>query len=109
RLGLEQATDEVVAQYKAQRFSAGEPIADLCCGVGGDLVALAQRGPVAGVDANPAVALLAEANCRALAHASSVRVLADRAETCDLPDIAAWHIDPDRRATGRRTTHVAAY
>ena len=48
-LGLEQATDEVIARHKAQRFaerlgSGRGPVADLCCGIGGDLMALAGAG-----------------------------------------------------------------
>ncbi len=64
---LEQATDEVVAAYKAGRFPPGRLMVDFCCGIGGDLLALASRGPVLGVDRDPVLALLAGAN---LAHAS---------------------------------------
>ena len=42
RLGLEQATDLWVAAYKARRFAGRSPVADLCCGIGGDLLALAR-------------------------------------------------------------------
>lgn len=103
--GLEQATDEHLAQYKAARFPAQAPVLDLCCGIGGDLVALAGRGPVAGVDLDPASLILAEANlriCGSLPPAGSTRI-ADAAEV-DVSKAAAWHCDPDRRITGRRTT-----
>ena len=62
--GLEQATDEWLAAYKAKKFADGDGgvLADLCCGIGGDLVALAGRGPVVGVDRDPVAALFAEAN-----------------------------------------------
>ena len=43
--GLEQATDQFVAAYKASRFSPAVPVADLCCGIGGDLMALAGARP----------------------------------------------------------------
>jgi hypothetical protein len=66
RVGLEQATDERIAAYKAGRFPAAAPVADLCCGIGGDLAALAARGPALGVDRDGAAALFASANCRAL-------------------------------------------
>lgn len=109
RVGLEQSTDEVVARYKAGRFPDGVPLADLCCGIGGDLMALAERGPVVGVDANPAVALLAEANCRHLVSMTAVAVQTNDVEHFELAGIEAWHIDPDRRPKGRRTTRVEAY
>ena len=68
---LEQATDERIAAYKAARFPAGQPVADLCCGLGGDLVALAGRAVTAGVDRDPVALLYAEANCRASGVAGS--------------------------------------
>src|SRR4051812_17310987 len=59
RMGLEQATDEWVARYKASRFTqraAGFTPAvfvDLCCGIGGDLQALAANSPAIGIDQDP--------------------------------------------------------
>ena len=44
RQGLEQATDEQLAAYKASRFVVGEAVVDLCCGIGGDLISLGRRG-----------------------------------------------------------------
>jgi hypothetical protein len=72
-------------------------------------LALAGRGPALGVDRDPVAALLAEANLRALGHltprtAAAVRV-ADVGEV-EIADFAAWHIDPDRRFGGHRTTRV---
>jgi SAM-dependent methyltransferase len=110
---LEQATDEGLAEYQATRFSRGKPVADLCCGVGGDLLALARRGSATGVDRDPILALLAEANCRAVldsrdgeVNGHSSRVLAQDVASIDLGAFSAWHIDPDRRPGGRRTTRV---
>ena len=42
--GLQQATDDVLARYKAHRFGS-LAVVDLCCGIGGDFLALAERGP----------------------------------------------------------------
>ena len=108
RVGLEQATDQYVAAYKASRFITDEPLADLCCGIGGDLVALAERGPVTGLDRNPVIALLAEENIRALGSGGSNRASRE-VQTGDVAEVsiaglAAWHVDPDRRPSGRRTT-----
>ena len=103
-LGLEQATDQWVAAHKAQRFSsAGELLWDLCCGIGGDLQALAHQGRAIGVDRNRVVALLAKANCPVPTEV----VVGD---VDQLPaNITIWHIDPDRRPAGRRTTRVELY
>jgi hypothetical protein len=111
---LEQTTDEIVARYKADRFPRGTRIFDLCCGLGGDLVALARRGPVVGADRDPLAALLAEANGRVLRDESvgeggspwPSEVRTSDVEQLDVADCGAWHIDPDRRPRGRRTTRV---
>ncbi|HEV3025297.1 MAG TPA: class I SAM-dependent methyltransferase [Pirellulales bacterium] len=108
-LGLAQATDEWVAAYKASRFSCG-PLLDLCCGIGGDLLALASRGVVTGIDRDPVAVLLAESNLRTVVdddrRPDSAGARLGDAAHAPLAGVAAWHIDPDRRPTGRRTTDV---
>ncbi|HEY5313840.1 MAG TPA: hypothetical protein VIK18_15030 [Pirellulales bacterium] len=109
-LALEQATDEVLAGYKAERFGPAGPVADLCCGIGGDLLGLASGRAVLGIDRNPVAAVLAAANLRRAqpdAHTSGVAV-AD-VLSIDLGSAAPWHIDPDRRPRGRRTTRVSLH
>ncbi len=123
RVGLEQATDEWAARHKATRFTAqragaspppavapanAPAIADLCCGIGGDLHALSQDNVVVGVDRDPVAAHFAELNNLHLAAADHVRFVAARVEDFELNGVTAWHIDPDRRATGRRTTSLDA-
>ena len=109
-LGLQQATDQFVAAYKAARFPQGPPLADLCCGIGGDLLGLARRGPVLGIDRDPAAALLAEANARALGlsagEGGGAEVRSGDVADVAISEFAAWHLDPDRRPKGRRTTMV---
>jgi hypothetical protein len=110
RKGLEQATDEFIAHYKAGRFARGERVADLCCGIGGDLIGLARRGPVEGVELDAAAALFARANLNvsdADLSVSSIDVL--NATAFDLDRVGGWHCDPDRRAEGRRTTRIETY
>jgi hypothetical protein len=105
---LQQATSYNVASYKASRFAGPGRVADLCCGIGGDLLALAERCSVLGVDRDPVAALLADANCLALAR---TRAEVARGDASEFPvgDFAAWHIDPDRRSAGRRTTRPEFY
>ncbi len=110
-VGLEQATDERVAAYKAGRFPQGQAIFDLCCGIGGDLLALTGSGPVVGVERNEVTALVAEANLHALAPEVSWRRDA-KVLVADVQNhawTAPWHLDPDRRPAGRRTTRVALH
>ena len=110
---LEQATDIHVARYKARRFPAGQRVADLCCGIGGDSIALAERGPITAVDSDEANVLLAEANIRNLLHQeetdSGHAFLAGDVTHFNVGTCGAWHLDPDRRASGRRTTRIESY
>ncbi len=106
RVLLEQATDAWIARYKAQRFAAAgaSAIGDFCCGVGGDLLALAECGSATGWDLSDTACLLARTNLRGRAaiHCGNV-------EQCTPESGEAWHLDPDRRAAGRRTSAVDAY
>ncbi len=103
---LEQSTDEQIASHKASRFPLDQPLADLCCGIGGDTLAMLKRGPCLAVDRDPVATLLVEANCRALnagdltCHVADVRSLVEGLEC------AAWHIDPDRRVATQRTSQA---
>ena len=109
RLGLEQASGQVVAGYKAQRFAAAASVADLCCGIGGDLLSLAvpvghvpAGRQVVGIDRDPIAVSLAQANVAVLGRGASVE--AGDARQVDVSQFDLWHIDPDRRTLGRRTT-----
>lgn len=122
RLALEQATDQWVAAYKASRFPAGEPVADLCCGIGGDLLALAIHGAVWAIDRNRANIVLAQANLQAVLGDDTTPELGETAfchkdyqvrfDAIDVEKMAgvggltAWHIDPGRRPAGKRTTKL---
>ncbi|MCC7475093.1 MAG: hypothetical protein IT425_06830 [Pirellulales bacterium] len=163
RKGLEQATDEWVARYKASRIArvldeaAVEPdvvgcptcpppsgakqdftsgrevgaasraarsekvdakletpclarlvgstfplrVVDFCCGIGGDLLALAQimHGSVfvRGVDRDPVASHFASINSGVPVHSFDVADF-------DFDRDTAWHLDPDRRPAGPRTT-----
>ncbi len=105
--GLEQATDEVLARYKASRFPHKELVSDLCCGIGGDLLALAGRGDTRGIDNDPIVARLAAANVDALApNTSKSEVVCQSVVEVANAFAGPWHIDPDRRDGDRRSTHI---
>ncbi|MBI2479585.1 MAG: class I SAM-dependent methyltransferase [Planctomycetia bacterium] len=103
---LEQSTDEQIARHKARRFPSDQPIADLCCGIGGDLLALLRRGPCVAVDRDPIATLLADANCRALDARNLTCEVADVRSLVEQLHCAAWHIDPDRRVAAQRTSQA---
>ena len=102
RQGLEQATSESVARHKAKRFSG--KVWDLCCGIGGDAIALAERCEVLAVDLNPALCLRTEWNAEVYGVKSHLTTRCADVEQIfqssdELPKQV--HIDPDRRASGR--------
>jgi hypothetical protein len=105
---LEQATDEQIADYKATRYPDQGNLGDLCCGLGGDLISLGRRSAAQGVDSDQVAAILAAANCAALGlESTSVRL--DNAAHVSLADFAAWHLDPDRRPEGQRSTQLTLH
>lgn len=103
-LGLQQATDQRIARYKAECLPENLPVADLCCGIGGDLIAMSRKSDAVGVDRDPIAALFAETNLRAHRSDRNDRVRCEDVDALSLSEFQAWHIDPDRRPSGHRTT-----
>lgn len=103
RDGVEQASGEAVARHRASRLATGDLVADLCCGIGGDLVALGAHGPVLGVDRDPVHAGMARHNAAVYAVADRVRVEVGDVRTTDLGPASTVFVDPARRSEhGRR-------
>ncbi|MGI9427947.1 MAG: THUMP-like domain-containing protein [Bythopirellula sp.] len=105
-VALQQATDLWTARYKAGRVSSQQPVVDYCCGIGGDLLAFAERAPTTGWDRAPEIAHLANANLRVTQRAAQGNVLVGdaQAETPSAGEV--WHLDPDRRSEGQRSTQL---
>jgi hypothetical protein len=102
--GLQMATDERIAAYKSQRFEKFERVADLCCGIGGDLIWLGQlvgQGGLRGFDRDPLAVLYANANL-AIYKLPPLARLQSTAEV-DWSEYDAIHIDPQRRAKKKTT------
>lgn len=103
REALEQATSFPVARHRARRFAPFGRVADLCCGIGGDALALAAVGlHVDAIDSDPLRAAMAEATAAALGLTDRVRVHVGDALAVPLPEASAAFADPARRADGRR-------
>lgn len=97
--GLEQATAELVARHKAKRFEG--PVWDYCCGIGGDSLALAERGEVHSVDLDPAMCLRTEWNAEVYGVRERVHTLVADVSQLGHRD-GLLHIDPDRRPGGQQ-------
>jgi SAM-dependent methyltransferase len=108
--GLEQASRLRVARHRAARIELASPgsVLDVGCGIGGDLIALADRGlTVAGVDLDEVRVAVATANLRALDLPGAV-VRAD-GTTMDLSGFGVVFADPARRTTSGRVFSVDDY
>ncbi|WP_020135758.1 class I SAM-dependent methyltransferase [Streptomyces sp. 351MFTsu5.1] len=102
--GVEQSTRASVAAYRAERFRAMgvTSVADLCCGIGGDAVALARAGiRVLAVDRDPLTAAAARANADALGLADLIEVREADVTEVDTAAYDAVFVDPARRSTKR--------
>lgn len=102
---LEQSTPRPVAEHRAARFAGPDPVLDLGCSVGGDLVPLAAVAPVVGVDLDLARLLLAQENLRRSGEEASVV----QADVTTLEPRGLVFADPARRGTGRRRFDPAAW
>lgn len=102
--GLSQSSSEAIARYKATRFDV-HPVADLCCGIGGDLIAASLRGTARGVDKDPVAAFCAAYNLRVYG-CDSTDVLCDDVEKFELDSNEFVHLDPDRRLAHGRTVDL---
>jgi hypothetical protein len=100
---LQQATTRTVAELKSQWFPDA-PVIDICCGIGGDAMALARHREVTLIDQDPVVLAAAVANVIQVGGKIASATCGD-AQAVSLRH-QCWHIDPDRRPTGRRTTQV---
>ncbi|MFF5211740.1 methyltransferase domain-containing protein [Streptosporangium sp. NPDC000396] len=108
--GLEQATRREVADHRARRIGPGSRIADVCCGIGGDLLALARAEcTVEAVDADPLTAAIAQANADALGFGDRVSVRVADATTIDPAAFDVLFADPARRTARGRTFDPMAY
>ena len=109
--GLQQATSELVAKHKATRFRAAPLVVDLCSGIGGDAIALAERSDVIAVDADHAMGRRLNWNARVYERSTRVLSVSSRAEQFGLPAQSHVHIDPDRRASDgdHRAREIADY
>lgn len=107
---VQQASDRATAAYKARRYPASASIYDVCCGVGGDSLALRQYGAVVAVDSDPAMAAMVAANLAQRPAPHPAAVVCTAAERLTLAGTANYlHIDPDRRPGEQRTIQVEHY
>jgi RNA cap guanine-N2 methyltransferase len=103
RDGLEQASGEQAAAHTARRFAGLTLAADLCCGIGGDLTALATATrQVLAVDADFDNLQFATRNAAVYGSFGAVSAVCGDVRDLRLAGVPAAFIDPARRASGHR-------
>ncbi|MFJ5969779.1 methyltransferase domain-containing protein [Streptomyces sp. NPDC093060] len=110
--GVEQSTRASVAAYRAGRMRelGVTSVADLCCGIGGDAIALARAGiRVLAVDRDPRTAATARANAEALGLAGLIEVREADVTEVDTAGYDAVFVDPARRGGRGRIFDPEAY
>jgi len=110
--GVEQATRTSVATYRARRLHGlgVRSVADLCCGVGGDAIALARAGiRVLAVDRDPLTCAVARANAEALELDGLIEVREADVTDVDTAAYDAVFVDPARRGGRGRIFDPEAY
>ncbi|MBX3095588.1 MAG: class I SAM-dependent methyltransferase [Fimbriimonadaceae bacterium] len=94
RDGLAMATSEARARYHASLVPEGEPVLDLACGLGLDLIAYARRGPATGYELDAHRAALARQNLAV--HRQEADVVIGDGRDADWSDRFIY-LDPMRR------------
>ncbi|MGH3883933.1 MAG: class I SAM-dependent methyltransferase [Pseudonocardiaceae bacterium] len=102
RPGLEQASAEVVSRYRAPRYAGLGRLADLCSGIGGDLISIAAQGETLAVDLDEVHLRMAVLNAQVYGVAAGVRAVRADVRSVDLAGIDGVFVDPARRSGGRR-------
>ena len=113
------ATDKLLQQASSARLAGdvgrelarragGRSVIDLCCGLGADAVGLALAGmDVIGVDIAPEAIMCATHNAERLGVSGRCEFVQADATCFEIPEGATVHVDPDRRASGRRAVALA--
>ncbi|EFL23987.1 conserved hypothetical protein [Streptomyces himastatinicus ATCC 53653] len=110
--GVEQSTRTSVAAYRADRLAGFgvRSVADLCCGIGGDAIAMARAGlSVLAVDRDPLTCAVARANADALGLSQLIEVRCADVTGIDTSSYDAVFVDPARRGGRGRVFDPEAY
>lgn len=106
REGLEMTAHEKVAAFHASLFEPGTAVTDGTCGIGGDLVALAARGPASGFDLSQAALECAAWNLKV--HGQMATLNQGSVMEADWTGRNLW-LDPARRSGSGRTLNPDSF
>jgi hypothetical protein len=98
RAGYEQSSAEPIARYRAARLGPAGRVADLCCGIGGDLLALAAGREALAVDRDDVHTRLALHNAGVYGQTENVSAVVADVRDIPLDGLDAVFVDPARRS-----------
>ncbi|MFN3188942.1 MAG: THUMP-like domain-containing protein [Aureliella sp.] len=102
---LSQASDWSTAVFKSKLVPIGASVIDGCCGAGVDLAAFGLIGGATGIEQDPLLCRIAEHNAAAIESSVACHQGDVLQEVTSPGNENTWlHVDPDRRATGRKST-----
>lgn len=108
---LEQASAEIISKYRADKIKKYgiKKIADLCCGIGGDAVSLAEQMQVVGVDFDQSRLDIASHNLKANGREENFTTVCENVLSVDIAalEVDAIFIDPARRDEAGKRKHAA--
>jgi SAM-dependent methyltransferase len=108
RAGLEQASSETTARHRASRFEGAGTVLDLCCGIGGDLIALGGVAEqVVGIDRDEVHAVFARHNARV--YDVDGRVAVADVRDIGVDGVGTVFVDPARRSSGSTQDRRGGY
>ena len=108
---LAQATSPALSRFHAALLAPFGSVADPACGLGFDVLALAEAGAdVLAVERDPARLVFARANAGVRGVGERVRFICGNADDANLSGCGALFFDPARRSdTGRFSSHAERY
>ena len=111
REGLEQATAQPVARWRARAIAATDPdlIVDLGCGIGGDALELTRIASVVGVDVDRSRLRLARHNTAVSGGPHPLHLVEGDSSSLSPIHCDVVFADPGRRSGGRRIRGLDSY
>lgn len=107
RKGLEQSTSEILSNFTAKLFSAKDTILEVCAGIGGNSIGLqSQCNAMITIEPEPILNEIQAHNINLYYPKNKTTRIISELKTEHLQLAPAVFIDPDRRASGKRSFSI---
>lgn len=107
RKGLEQCTSENLSNFTAKLFSGGGSILEVCSGIGGNSIGLqGQFNSLTTIEPDPFLNEIHKHNLNLYYPGNQIKRIISEWKAEHLHQFTAVFIDPDRRASGKRSFSI---